>query len=103
MILAFQPGGNIDDVRIVLKFDERLPQKFNHERAEVYMESEDNPALWVLIKPLNEVLVEDSPILVAGELVPTDILDLTVPPESATFDHIDIIRLSDDEITEEKD
>jgi len=97
MILAFQPGGSINDVRIVLKFDEKLPLKFNHEMAEVYMESEDNPACWVLVKPLREVLVEDSPLLMAGELAPTDILDLTVPPESATFDHVDIIRFGEEE------
>lgn len=96
MIVAFQPGGNIHDVRIVLRWGEKLPRKFNHEQSEVFMESEDNPAQWVLIKPLKEVLVEDSPLLSEPELAPTDILDLTVPPEPATFEHVDIIRFDDE-------
>ena len=102
MIVAFQPGGSINDVRIVLKFEEKLPRKFNHERSEVYMESDGNSAQWVLVKPLLEVLVEDSPLLADGELAPTDILDLTIPAETATFDHVDIIRFGDDESVEEE-
>ena len=95
MILAFQPGGSINDVRIVLKFEEKLPVKYNQERAEIYMESEDDPQQWVLIKPLKEVLAGDSPLLADSELAPTDVLDLTVPAEAATFDHVDIIRFGD--------
>jgi hypothetical protein len=96
MIVAFQPGGTINDVRIVLKFKEKLPRKYNHERAEVYTETENNASQWVLVKPLLEVLTPDSPLLAgAFELAPTDILDLTIPAETATFDHVDIIRLGD--------
>ena len=100
MILAFQPGGSVDDVRIVLKWDEKLPRKYNHVQAEVFMESEDNPSQWVLIKPLRELLVEDSPLLADSEFVPVNILNFTTPEECATFEHIDIIRFDEEEPVE---
>lgn len=103
MIVAFQPGGSIRDVRIVLRWGEKLPRRFNQEQAEIFMESEDNPAQWVLVKPLKEVLVEDSPLLSEPELTPTDILDLTTPPEPATFEHVDIIRLGGEEEEQNED
>jgi hypothetical protein len=96
MIVAFQPGGSIRDVRVVLRWQEKLPRKFNHENAEIYMESEDNARQWVLVKPLKEVLLEDSPLLSEPELAPTDILGLTTPAEPATFEHVDIIRFGDE-------
>jgi len=97
MILAFQPGGSVNDVRIVLKQGEFLPRKYNTPQAEIYMENEDNPRQWLLIKPLKEILESDSPLLSEAELAPTDILDLTMPAEPATFEHVDIIRLGDDD------
>lgn len=101
MIVAFQPGGSVNDARIVLKYGEKLPRKYNTVRSEVYMESEENPSQWVLIKPLKEVLVDDSPLLGEGELAPVDILDLTEPAEPASFEHVDIIRLGDEDDTTE--
>lgn len=96
MIVAFKPGGTINDVRVVLRFAEKLPRRFNTERAEIYMEQESSPALpWITIKAQGAILPENSPHLSEPELAPVNILDLTTPTEQESFGHVDIIEIDE--------
>jgi hypothetical protein len=97
MIVAFQPGGTIQNARVVLRWQEKLPRKYNNPHAEVFMESFGNPRHWLLVKPAKEVLPEDSPLLSEPELAATNILDLTATAEPAEFDHVDIIRFDEED------
>lgn len=96
MIVAFQPGGNVNDARVVLRHDELLPSRFNTERAVVYREAEGDPSEWLLIKPKFSVLPPDSPLLSQPELPEAEIIPLTNPEDPATlFEHRDIIRMEE--------
>jgi hypothetical protein len=97
MIVAFQPGGNIKDARVVLKPDELVPAKFNTESAIVYRESPDGGP-WLLVKPRFTVLPGDSPLLSQLELPEVETFPLTNPEEPVTlFEHRDIIRMDEEE------
>jgi hypothetical protein len=103
MIVAYQPGGNIRDARVVLKPDEKLPNRYNTREAEVYREDPAHGFEWVLVKPRFSILPEDSDILSQPKLPDVDILSLTPEPENVSFEHADIIRMEDGgEKTEEE-
>ncbi len=96
MIVAFQPGGTIRDVRVVLKPDELIPNRFNTAAAEVFRE--DETGTWLLIKPIGAELPVDSILLSKPEVAETAILDLTKPLNGDTvFEHPDIISVDDEE------
>ncbi len=96
MIVAFQPGGTIRDVRVVLKPDELIPNRFNTPEAEIFRE--DETGTWLLIKPRGSVLSADSILLSKPEVAETAILDLTKPLNGDTvFEHPDIISVDDEE------
>lgn len=95
MIVGYQPGGSIHDARIVLRPDEKLPNRYNTTQSAVYRENPDNPGEWLLVKPRGEVLPSDSPLLSEPQITTQTILDLTVEKKPATFEHVDIIRLED--------
>jgi hypothetical protein len=97
VIVGFEPGGTIRNARVVLKWDELLPNKYNTPEAVVYREEEGNPQQWILIKPLNETLPVDSPLLTLPE-APPEIFDLTISTEPVIpeFDNENIIRIDDD-------
>jgi hypothetical protein len=95
MVVVFQPGGNIRDARVVLRFDEKVPNRFNTREAVVYRESEEDPREWLLVKPKNTVLEQDSPLLSQPELPEVDILSLTPPAVGDSFEHQDIIRVEE--------
>ena len=98
MIVAYQPGGTVRDVRVVLRFGEKLPNRFNTERAVVYMEGEDKPLPWTLVKDKYSVLPGDSELLSQPDVLTDDILPLTNEESEATlYEHQDIIRMDDDE------
>jgi hypothetical protein len=92
MIVAYQPGGSIRDVRVVLRWDEKLMNKYNTLEAEVYRESENNPAVWLLVKPKREVLPHDSPLLAQPELPEVEL----APEEGNPYEHVDIIKIGED-------
>lgn len=95
MIVGYQPGGNIRDARVVLKHDEKLPNKFNTKESIVYRESEDNAREWVLVKPKFSILPEDSPLL-SQPALPEPSLLLTIETDGDTvYEHRDIIRLDE--------
>lgn len=97
MIVGFQPGGTIRNSRVVLRFDELLPNKYNTPEAVVYREEEGNPSQWILVKPLNETLPPDSPLLSQPDVAP-EIFSLTINTEPVIpeFEHDNIIRVDDD-------
>jgi hypothetical protein len=96
VIVGFQPGGDVKDARVVLKFDELLPARFNTERAIVYREAEGNPTEWLLVKPRFSKLPPDSPLLSQPELPEAEIIPLTNSEDPATlFEHRDIIRMEE--------
>ena len=95
MIVGYQPGGSIRDARVVLRFDEKLPNRFNTEQTIVYREKEENPREWELVKPKFVVLPEDSPLL--SQPAMPDILSLTTEQKAETiYEHQDIIKLEDE-------
>lgn len=96
MIVGFQPGGTIRNARVVLRWDELLPNKYNNPETVVYREEEGNPSQWILVKPLNETLPVDSPLLVQPD-APPEIFSLTIETEPAIpeFEHDNIIRVDD--------
>lgn len=97
MIVGYQPGGSIRDARIVLKHDEKLPNKFNTRESIVYRETEDNAREWILVKPKFSVLPEDSPLLSQPSL-PEVTLPLTIETNGDTlYEHVDIIRFEEPE------
>jgi hypothetical protein len=97
MIVGYQPGGSIKDSRVVLKPDEKLPNRFNIPEAIVYAENPDNPREWLLVKPLHQVLPQDSPLLSQPELPELDIFSLTTEENPDTlYEHNDIIRLDEE-------
>jgi hypothetical protein len=96
MIVAFQPGGNIKDARVVLKHDELLPVKYNTPEAIVFREAEDNPRDWLLVKPRHSTLPADSPAL-AQPLMPEPEFSLTIVDNSdSLYEHVDIIRFGEE-------
>lgn len=95
MIVGYQPGGSIRDARVVLKPDEKLPTRYNVPESIVYREHGETRE-WVLVKPKFQVLPSDSPLLSQPELPEVDNFSLTTEPESATFEHQDIIRLDEE-------
>lgn len=95
MIVGYQPGGSIKDARVVLKPDEKLPNRFNIAEAIVYAENPENPREWLLVKPKFQVLPQDSPLLSQPELPEVDNFSLTITSEDATFEHNDIIRFDE--------
>jgi hypothetical protein len=99
MIVAFQPGGSVRDARVVLKFNETLPSRYNVPEAVVYRESEEDSSVWLLVKPKFSVLLSDSPLLSQPEIPEVDLFSLTTEPEGDSFEHTDIIRL-DEEVKE---
>jgi hypothetical protein len=99
MIVAYQPGGTIKDSRVVLRPDEKLPNRFNIPESIVYRENPEDPRQWLLVKDRHSVLPEDSPLLSQPALPETEILSLTNKPEDVTFEHQDIIRI--DEVKDE--
>lgn len=103
MIVGYQPGGSIRDARVVLKHDEKLPNRFNVEEAIVYREAEWNAGEWLLVKPKYSVLPEDSPLLSQPRLPEVELFPLTTDENSDTlFEHQDIIRLEvKDEVKDE--
>jgi hypothetical protein len=97
MIVGYQPGGSIKDSRVVLKPNEKLPNRFNIPEAIVYVENPDNPREWLLVKPLNQVLPQDSPLLSQPELPNLESFSLTMTENSDTiYEHRDIIRMDEE-------
>jgi hypothetical protein len=94
MIVGYQPGGSIKDSRVVLKFTETLPNRFNVPEAVVYREDEDNSAIWLLVKPKFSVLPEDSPLLSKPTL--PEITLTNEVGEDNLYEHADIIKIDDD-------
>ena len=96
MIVAYQPGGSIRDARVVLKPDERVPNRYNTKEAIVYREDPDNPREWLMVKPKFSVLPEDSPLLSQPQVPEIDILSLTnMENEGMLYEHVDIIRMDE--------
>lgn len=97
MIVGFQPGGTIRNSRVVLRHNELLPNRYNNPEAVVYREEESNPSQWILVKPLNETLPVDSPLLSQPEVAP-EIFSLTVDTEPVIpeFEHESIIRVDEE-------
>jgi hypothetical protein len=95
MIVGYAPGGTIRNARVVLKTDETLPNRFNVYGTVVYREGPDNPGVWVLVKAKETVLPKDSPLLSEPEI---DVAKITAEEAvQETFEHIDIIRLDEEE------
>lgn len=95
MIVGYQPGGSIRDARVVLKHEEKLPNKFNTKESIVYRESEDNAREWILVKPKFSILPEDSPLL-SQPTLPEPSLLLTIEEVGDTlYEHKDIIRFEE--------
>jgi hypothetical protein len=96
MIVAYQPGGTVKDVRVVLKPNEKLPNRFNTEEAIIYRENPDNPRNWIMVKPKYSVLPSDSPLLSQPALPEVDIISLTnMENEGMLYEHVDIIRFDE--------
>lgn len=95
MIVGFQPGGTINSVRVVLRPNETLPNKYNNAESEVYRENPDDGYKWVLLKPMGKVLPADSDLLSKPEITMESVLDLTVPTETVeeVYEHVDIIKI----------
>lgn len=98
MIICFQPGGTIKDKRIVIKWDEKIPRAYNTPEAVIHRESEDDPRVWILVKPKGEILDLDSPLLTDQIITESTVLDLAKDENPASiFEHRDIIKVDDDE------
>ncbi len=93
MIVAYQPGGSIRDARVILKPDEKLPNRYNIPETVVYREDPAYGFEWTLVKDRFVVLPPDSDMLSQPVLPEPDIFTLTTPAEDATFEHADINRL----------
>ena len=101
MIICFQPGGSVKDKRAVMRWEEKIPYSLNVSETEIYRESEDDPRIWILVKPVGEVLPLDSPLLKDAPITESTILDLTKDLGSGSeFEHRDIIRMDDDSTPE---
>ena len=98
MIVGFQPGGSIRDSRVVLQPGEKLPNRYNVPEAVVYAENPDNPREWLLVKPLHQVLPQDSPLLSQpSEFPELNNFSLTSEENPDTmYEHNDIIRLEEE-------
>jgi hypothetical protein len=92
VIVAFQPGGTVRDVRVVLKPEEKVPNKFNTKEAIIYREDPENPREWILVKPKFSVLAEDSELL-SQPALPEVNMGTVIPIDGeALYEHVDIIR-----------
>jgi hypothetical protein len=96
MIVVFQPGGSVKDARVLLKADEKIPNRYNTEEAIVYREAPDNPSGQIVVKPKFTVLPSDSELLSKPSLPEAEIFSLTINsnPDSL-YEHRDIIRLEE--------
>lgn len=95
MVVGYQPGGSIRDALVVLKFDEKLPGRYNVPNTTVYREAEQNPREWILVKRRYQTLPVDSQLLSQPEVPEVEIFPLTTDAKDAIFEHIDIIRFEE--------
>jgi hypothetical protein len=100
VIVGYQPGGSIKDARVVLKFGEKLPNRYNVSETIVYREAEDDPRQWILVKPRGQVLLSDSPLLsqpTLPEVENFEVKNFLEENPDTLYEHQDIIRLESQE------
>lgn len=103
MIVLFQPGGTVKDKRITVMWNEKIPRAYNIPETEIKRADPDNPYLLYLVKPVGEVLPEDSPLLKDAPITEGTVLDLsTTEAPGNAFEHRDIIRMDDDASNDSK-
>lgn len=99
MMVMHRPGGNVNDINIVLQHDTLLPLRLNNTHTLVYREPADGDRAdrnrWTLVKNIGAVLPDDSPELDFPTTTLSTISAEMEEEKGDPFEHIDIISLDE--------
>lgn len=99
MMVMHRPGGNVNDINIVLQHDTLLPMRLNNTHTLVYREPADGDradrSRWTLVKDVGAVLPDDSPELDFPTTTLSTVEAEMVDEKGDPFEHIDIISVSE--------
>lgn len=98
-MVMHRPGGNVNDINIVLQHDTLLPMRLNNTHTLVYREPADGDradrSRWTLVKDVGAVLPDDSPELDFPTTTLSTVEAEMVEEKGDPFEHIDIISVSE--------
>lgn len=104
MMIMHRPGGNVNDINIVLQWDTKLPMRLNNRSTRVWREPQDgnraDHTRWVMIKEVGVVLPDDSPELDFPTTTLATIAALAEEQTGDPFEHVDIISVEGPELGE---